>query len=204
MMEADGGASIADIRVRNGKRQSVFRSYVFPYMDRSNLTVLSEALVTRVIFEGKRATGVEIYHGGKTKQIRAGLEVVLSLGAINTPKLLMQSGVGDETELTRHGVPVIQHLPGVGQNLQDHPNFFCVWEYPEPLAPQNTVTESVMCWSSGNGSQHPDFFACLAAIPLGTPETIARFGLPEAGWTFAGYLTPEKPWPCLSYRAQPQ
>ncbi|HEX4167177.1 MAG TPA: GMC family oxidoreductase N-terminal domain-containing protein, partial [Bryobacteraceae bacterium] len=94
MVEADGGASIQDLRIRNGKRQSVFRSYVFPHMDRANLTVLTEALVTRVTFDGKRATGLEIYHGGKTKQIRAGLEVVLSLGAINTPKVLMQSGIG--------------------------------------------------------------------------------------------------------------
>ncbi|HEX4164890.1 MAG TPA: GMC family oxidoreductase N-terminal domain-containing protein [Bryobacteraceae bacterium] len=77
MMEADGGASLRDVRVRNSKRQSVFRSYVFPYVDRANLTVLSEALVTRVNFEGKRATGVEIYHRGKAKQICAGLEVVL-------------------------------------------------------------------------------------------------------------------------------
>jgi choline dehydrogenase len=175
MMEADGGASIQDIRVRNGKRQSVFRSYVFPYMDRANLTVLSAALVTRVTFDGKRATGVEIYHEGKTKQIRASLEVVLSLGAINTPKVLMQSGVGDETELTRHGIPVIQHLPGVGQNLQDHPAIWCVWEFPTP-SPPNPISESVTSWSSGNGSQGPEFFTCQAAAPLGPPETIAKFG----------------------------
>jgi choline dehydrogenase len=191
MMEADGGASIQDLRVRNGKRQSVFRSYVFPYMDRANLTVLSEALVTRVTFEGRRATGVEIYHGGKTKQIRAGLEVVLSLGAINTPKVLMQSGIGDQTELARLGIPVIQHLAGVGQNFQDHLAIWCVWEYPEPLPP-NPINESVMCWSSGNGSQGPDFFACQAAAPLGPPETIAKFGSPESGWSFAAAISHPK------------
>jgi choline dehydrogenase len=192
MMEADGGASIQDIRVRNGKRQSVFRSYVFPYMDRANLTVLSDALVTRVTFEGKRATGVEIYHGGKNKQIRASVEVVLSLGAINTPKVLMQSGIGDQTELARLGIPVIQHLPGVGQNFQDHPAIWCVWEFPAPLTPPNPTSESVMCWSGGNGSQGPDFFACQAAAPLGPPETIARFGSPESGWCFAAGITHPK------------
>jgi choline dehydrogenase len=191
MMEADGGASIQDIRVRNGKRQSVFRSYVFPYMNRANLTVLSEALVTRVTFEGKRATGVEILHGGKSKQIRAGLEVVLSLGAINTPKVLMQSGIGDQTELARLGIPLIQHLPGVGQNFQDHLNVWCVWEYPA-LTPPNTLNESVMCWSNGNGSQGPDFFACQAGVPMGTPEAIARFGLPESGWSFAAGISHPK------------
>jgi choline dehydrogenase len=192
MMEANGGASIQDLRVRNGKRQSVFRSYVFPHMDRANLTVLSEALVTRVTFEGKRATDVEIYQGRKTKQIRAALEVVLSLGAINTPKVLMQSGIGDQTELAKLGIPVIQHLPGVGQNFQDHPAVWCVWEYPTPLPPPNPINESVMCWSSGNGSQCPDFFACQAGVPFGTPETIARYGLPEAGWTFAGGISHPK------------
>jgi choline dehydrogenase len=191
MMEAAGGASIQDLRIRNGKRQSVFRSYVFPYMDRSNLTVLSDTLVTRVTFDGRRATGVEIYHGGKIKQIRAGLEVVLSLGAINTPKILLQSGIGDQTELARLGIPVIQHLPGVGQNFQDHTAVWCVWEFPTPLPP-NPMNESVMCWSSGNGSQGPDFYACQAAAPLGTPETIARYGLPEAGWTFAGAVSHPK------------
>jgi choline dehydrogenase len=135
---------------------------------------------------------VEIHHGGKTKQIRAGLEVILSLGAINTPKVLMQSGIGDQTELARLGIPVIQQLPGVGQNLQDHLNVWCVWEYPSPLPAPNPINVSVICWSSSNGSQGPDFFACQAGVPLGTPETIARFGLPESGWSFAGGISHPK------------
>src|SRR6266403_270773 len=77
MMEADGGASILDLRVRDGKRLSVFRSYTFPYMDRPNLTVLTHALVSRLTFEGKRATGVEISFEGRTHHVCAGLEVVL-------------------------------------------------------------------------------------------------------------------------------
>ncbi len=76
MMEGEGGASILDLRARNGKRQSVFRSYVFPHMDRPNLTVLAHALVTRLTFEGKGATGVEISYNGSTCRIRAGLEIV--------------------------------------------------------------------------------------------------------------------------------
>jgi choline dehydrogenase len=85
-MESDGGASIIDLIVRDGKRQSIFRSYTFPYMGRSNLTVLTHALVSRVTFEGTRATCVELLYGGKTHRIRAGLEVVLCLGAINTQR----------------------------------------------------------------------------------------------------------------------
>src|SRR5262249_1116241 len=87
IMEADGGASVADMRIRDGKRQSVFRAYVFPRMDQPNLTVLPHALVTRLTFEGNRTTGVEISYEGSTRRIRAGCEVVLSLGAIHTPKV---------------------------------------------------------------------------------------------------------------------
>src|ERR1700738_3519058 len=99
MMEGDGGASIFDLRIRDGKRQSVFGSYVFPYMDRPNLTVLTGALVTRLTFaqvERKRVTGVEFSRNGHIHRVGAGSEVVLSLGAIHTPKMLMQSGIGDQ------------------------------------------------------------------------------------------------------------
>src|SRR5258706_5060035 len=106
LMEEGVGASIIDVRARDGKRLSVFRTYVFPYMDRPNLTVLTHALVTRLTLVGKRATGVEIACDGKIQRITAELEVVLSLGAMHTPKMLMLSGIGDEAELRRLGIPV--------------------------------------------------------------------------------------------------
>src|SRR6516162_3773401 len=117
-MEADGGASVPDMCIRDGKRESIFRSYVFPYMYRPNLTVLPHALVTRLTFEDKRTTGVQISYEGSVRRIRAGREVILSLGAIHTPKVLMQSGIGDEAELNHFGIPVIQHLPGVGLGVR--------------------------------------------------------------------------------------
>src|SRR5258708_2694745 len=154
MMEGAGGSSIMDVRIRDGKRQSVFRSYTFPYMDRPNLTVLTHALVTRITFEGKRATGVECIYNGKAHRVSAGHEVVLSLGAIETPKVLMQSVIGDEGELKRFGIPLVQHLPGVGQNFQDHPAIGCVWEYQKPHAPH---TASVtFFWKSAPNLDTPD------------------------------------------------
>jgi choline dehydrogenase len=186
MMEGDGGASISDVRARNGKRQSVFRSYTFPLMDHANLTVLTHALVRRLTFEGKRATGVEISYQGKIHRIGAGLEVVLSLGAIHTPKVLMQSGVGDEVELRRLAIPVLQHLPGVGQNFQDHVAFDCVWEYQKALAPFDTMSETILFWKSKSGLDSPDLFACQAEVPKSSSENAARFGLPGAGWTLFG------------------
>jgi choline dehydrogenase len=186
MMEGEGGASIIDLRARSGKRQSVFRSYVFPYMDRPNLTVLTHALVTRLTLEGKRATGVEISYGGISHRIRAGLEVVLSLGAIHTPKVLMQSGIGDHAELRRFGIRVVQHLPGVGQNFQDHPAFGCVWEYSGTLPPRNNLGEATFFWKSDSALAGPDLQACQVEVPLSSPENTARFGLPGTGWTMYG------------------
>ena len=186
LMEGDGGASILDLRVRDGKRLSVFRTYAFPYMDRPNLTVLTGALVTRLILDRKRATGVEIEHEGKIQRINAGLEVVLSLGAIQTPKVLMQSGIGDQAELKRLGIPVVQHLPGVGQNFQDHFGIGCVWEYHQPLAPRNNGGEATFFWKSNPDLDTPDLQTCQGEIPICSAETAARFNPPTASWTLLG------------------
>jgi len=183
IMEGGGGASISDSIVREGKRQSIFCSYTFPYMDRPNLTVLTRALVTRLTFKGNRATGVEIFYQGKTHRIAAGFEVVLSLGAMHTPKVLMQSGIGDRAELQRLGIPLLQHLPGVGQNFQDHVAFDCVWEYQEPISPHDNLSEANFYWKSEAGLDSPDLFACQAEVPKSSAENAARFGLPAAGWT---------------------
>ena len=192
MMEADGGASILDLRVRDGKRQSVFRSYTFPYMDRPNLTVLTHALVTRITFEGKRATGVEYLYNGKIYRISAGHEVVLSLGAIHTPKVLMQSGIGDQAELQRLGISVVQHLPGVGQNFQDHFGISCIWEYQQPLAPRNNAGEATFFWKSNPSLDTPDIQTCQAEIPMAAIEMLARYKVPPGSWSmFGGIVRPK-------------
>lgn len=186
MMESGGGASILDVRIHNGKRLSAFRSYTFPYMDRPNLTVLTAALVTRVTLEGKRATGVEIAYDGKSVRIGAGSEVVLSLGAIHTPKVLMQSGIGDRSELQRLGIHAVQHLPGVGQNFQDHFGIGCIWEYQQPLAPRNNGGEATFFWKSNPALDTPDLQTCQVEVPLCSAETAARFNPPAVSWTLYG------------------
>jgi len=192
MMEGDGGASILDLIVRDGKRQSVFHSYVFPYMDRPNLTVLTHALVTKIIVEKKRATGVEFARDGKVQRIRAGGEVVLSLGAIHTPKVLMLSGIGDQAELQRLGISVVQHLPGVGQNFQDHFGIGCVWEYKQPLAPRNNCGEATFFWKSNPELDTPDLQTCQGEVPICSAETAAKFNPPMASWTLLGGLVRPK------------
>jgi choline dehydrogenase len=192
LMEGEGGASILDLRVHDGKRLSVFRTYVFPYMDRPNLTVLTHALVTRLTFEGKRATGVEIAFNGKIERIAAGLEVVLSLGAMHTPKVLMLSGIGDEAELQRLGIPVVQHLPGVGQNFQDHFGIGCVWEHQQPLPLRNNGGEATFFWKSNPGLDTPDLQTCLGEVPICSAEAAAKFDPPAASWTLFGGLVRPK------------
>jgi len=192
MMEDGGGAAIIELRVRDGKRLSVFRTYAFPYMDGPNLTVLTHALVNRVILDKNRATGVEIEYDGMIHRIHAGFEVVLSLGAIHTPKVLMLSGIGDRAELQRLGIPVVQHLPGVGQNFQDHFAVGCVWEYQEPLAPRNNGGEATFFWKSNSRLDTPDLQTCQVEVPLCSAETAAKFNPPHSSWTlFGGVVRPK-------------
>jgi choline dehydrogenase len=186
MQEGRGGCSIQDIRSRDGKRQSIFRSYTFPYMDRPNLTVLTHATVIRLTLEGMRAIGVEIVCNEQVQHISTGLEVVLSLGAINTPKILMQSGIGDEAELQRLSIPRVQHLPGVGQNLQDHFLISSIWESEQPLAPSETANGAVSFWKSNSSLDTPDIQQLIAEVPIPSAETAARFNPPTNSWTIAG------------------
>jgi choline dehydrogenase len=159
-------------------------------MDRPNLTVLTHALVTRVTFEGKRATGVECIYNGKNHRVSARHEVVLSLGAIETPKVLMQSGIGDEVELQRLGIPLVQHLQGVGQNFQDHPAIGCIWEYQKPHAPH---TASVtFFWKSTPNLDTPDIQTCQTEVPFAAAEMLARYNVPAGSWSmFAGIVRPK-------------
>jgi choline dehydrogenase len=157
MMETAGGAALSNRRIRDGKRQSVFRTYTYPLMDRPNLTVLTHALVTRVVVEGGKAAGVEVAHDGAMRRFAAGHEVVLSSGAIQTPKVLMQSGIGDAEELSRFGIAVKNHLPGVGRNLQEHVLLGgCVWEYPRAEQMRDSTAEATFFWKSDAALDSPD------------------------------------------------
>ncbi|MBN3767809.1 GMC family oxidoreductase N-terminal domain-containing protein [Burkholderia sp. Ac-20365] len=115
------GAGIYDVNTRNGQRSSSSFEYLHPVLNRKNLTVEREVLVTQVLFDAnKRATGVVVKQNGSARHFTAKREVILSAGAVDTPKLLQLSGVGDSALLAEHRVPLVHHLPAVGQNLQDH------------------------------------------------------------------------------------
>ena len=171
MMEANAGTALSNVRIRDGKRLSVFRSYVYPWMDRSNLTVLTGTLVTKVLFDGRRATGVEVIRDGKVEHVRAGSEVVLSLGAIQTPKILMQSGIGDAKQLRSFGIGVVQHLPGVGANLQEHVLLGgCVWEYARQDQFRGSCGEATFFAKSDPALATPDLQAFISDGSVLSPE----------------------------------
>ena len=114
------GFSKLQMTIAGGKRMSAARAYLRPAIARGNVDVQVGAQATRILFDGDVATGIEYSQGGVLKQARAGREVILSGGVINSPQLLMLSGIGDPAALAQHGIAVKAALPGVGKNLQDH------------------------------------------------------------------------------------
>ncbi|MER8482955.1 GMC family oxidoreductase N-terminal domain-containing protein [Mesorhizobium sp. M1322] len=114
------GVGIYQITTKNGRRMSAARAFLRPAMNRKNVRVEINALATRILFEGKRAVGIEYLQNGETKTARAGREVILSGGSINSPQLLQLSGVGPSALLGALGIPVIHANENVGANLQDH------------------------------------------------------------------------------------
>ena len=128
-----------DMTVGEGRRCSAARAYLKPAMARSNVKVLTHALATRVLFDGRRAIGVEYNRGGVTHRARAAQEVILSGGPINSPQLLKLSGVGPAQELRALGIEVVQDLPGVGENLQDHLEFYFQVACKEPITLYSSI-----------------------------------------------------------------
>lgn len=121
--EEQEGLGVYQVTQVNGERCTAAKAYLFPHLERKNLTVITEALTQKIIIENNTATGVEFKQGGSVVQIKARQEVLLSAGAIQSPQILMLSGVGDKEELNQHQIEVKKHLPGVGKNFHDHPDF---------------------------------------------------------------------------------
>ena len=126
------GFGMPDCTIRKGQRDSTARAYLDPARQRRNLTVVTEAMATRVLVEDGRAVGIEYRQRGETQQLRARREVILCGGAIHSPHLLMLSGIGPAAHLREHGIEVVHDLPGVGRNLQDHPIAVTVWAAAKP------------------------------------------------------------------------
>ena len=191
MQEGPGGAAITNVRIRDGRRLNVPASYLYPVMDQPNLTVLTGAFVNRLALEGDTVTGVEFDWQGRVRTIKASSEVVLSAGAIQTPKILMLSGIGDRTELDRFGIAPVSHLPGVGQNLQDHPIIGGgLWEAPGPLPTRNNAAEANLFTKSHPELDTPDLHIWHVEAPY-LSEVTARHAV-ENVWSISPGLARPK------------
>ena len=154
------GFGVTDFTTHRGRRASTARRYLYPALRRGNLTLMSETQTTRLLFDGQRAIGVEVAKNGAVSTTYADGEVIVSGGAYNSPKLLMLSGIGPADDLRALGLEVVQDLPGVGQNLQEHPGVALTFNPKDRLpfdtqnstGPPDAVGDAVGTeWARGGG-----------------------------------------------------
>jgi choline dehydrogenase len=167
----------------DGTRVSAARAFLRPALSRPNLTLLLNTNVVKLNFKGTRCVGVKLMTDGTTQDIAADKEVILTAGSIHSPKLLMLSGIGEAKALRNLGVDIVENLPGVGENLQDHVLVSgVVFKYkgkmPDRPADSNAVEAEA--YLSSSPSADTDISLVLHQLPVVTPEVASRFGNPPA------------------------
>jgi choline dehydrogenase len=167
----------------DGTRVSAVRAFLRPALSRPNITLLLSTQVVKLNFEGTRCVGVRLMTDGAVKDVAADKEVILAAGTINSPKLLMLSGVGEAKALRSLGIEVVEDLPGVGENLQDHVLALGVvfkhkGKMPDRPAGSNAVEAEAYLASDPSGDM--DISLVLHQMPAVTPEVASRFGAPPA------------------------
>jgi choline dehydrogenase len=181
------GVGLFQFTVKDGKRHSAAAAFLAPILQRPNLTPTTGALVTRLLFEGRRTVGVEYIHEGTLHQVRVNQEVILSAGAFDSPKLLLLSGIGEAEYLQSLGIPVVADLPGVGQNLQDHvlvPVLYKATQDLHPTITSNGIAEAgLFLHSEGNVDAAPDLELILGPMLLAPP------GSTDSSFGFTGLVT---------------
>ena len=172
------GVGYFQFTVKDGKRHSAAAAFLLPIRDRPNLTTITGALVTRLLFEDTRTVGVEYWHEGKLLTVKVNSEVILSAGSFDSPKLLMLSGIGDKKYLESLNISVVVDLPGVGQNLLDHivvPMFYEATQDLQTKTTSNGIAEAgLFMHSRDNRAIAPDLelvFGPLLRLPPGYPNS---------------------------------
>ncbi|NLU76252.1 choline dehydrogenase [Streptomyces sp. HNM0575] len=188
---APEGVGPVTMNIRDGRRVNPWDAYVTPLRNRNRLTVVTGARVQKVVLSGGRCTGVEYVVDGEQVTASALTEVVLSAGAIDTPRLLMLSGIGPAGDLAAAGIETNVDLPDVGQNLQEHPFLASLcFDANGPLpAPNNNLEGSVAFWKSRPDISRPDLMFVSMQIPFVTPEIGAQYTIPEKGFCIAPGLS---------------
>ncbi|BDV32271.1 GMC family oxidoreductase [Microbacterium terricola] len=184
------GVSQQQITVRDGTRLSSYRAYVQPIQDAPNLTIQTGAWIHRLLFDGQTVVGVEYEQDGDLVRVHADV-VVLSAGALDSPRILLRSGIGPAAELADLGIEVVLDVPGVGKNLHDHllsPVIFTTDERPvDPPQPGVSVTQTHLFWKSDPELTVPDTQPINFSVPMYEPWMEG----PESGFSLmAGIITP--------------
>ncbi|CAN3129637.1 GMC family oxidoreductase [Mycobacterium sp. smrl_JER01] len=183
------GAGWHDLSIHGGVRQSAASAYLHPVRGRrSNLTVQTGARATRLVIDGNRCRGVEFVSQGGRAIAHADAEVVISAGAVDSPRLLLLSGVGPAHDLEAVGIEVVHNLPGVGRNLHDHPLCGVVYEARQPIPPgRANHAETSMVWRSDGSAAGPDMQIMFIHVPFHPPHLYA----PANSFTMAIATVPE-------------
>lgn len=190
--EGSGGFALMNQIIRDGRRQSMARAYLYPALARKNVTLLVKTHVDRLTFVGTRATGVELASPGGPRRIEAKAEVIVCSGGINTPKLLMLSGIGDQAQLRLHGIKTLVHAPEVGQNFQDHLlHGGCIWEPKEHIPHRNSAANASGFMKSQATLATPDLNLVQIELPYASDVVAKRYAPPPTSWALcAGLVAP--------------
>ena len=173
------GVGFNPVSIKAGRRQSGGVAFIEPVVERANLEVRTNAPVARLLFEGRRCVGAELTGG---ERVLAGEEVVVCCGAIDSPRMLILSGLGPAEQLRGLGVEVVEDLPGVGENLHDHLLLGVVYEGAQPVPEgMNNLSESQLFWRSDARLLGPDIQIALVHVPFHSPE----FSAPANSYTVA-------------------
>ncbi|MBK6715737.1 MAG: GMC family oxidoreductase N-terminal domain-containing protein [Burkholderiales bacterium] len=191
--EASSGFALMNQIIREGRRQSIARSYLYPVLSRKNVTLLVNTHVDRLTFSGNRATGVEIGSASGPRRIQAKAEVILCSGGINTPKLLMLSGIGDRAQLQAQGIKTLVHAPEVGKNFQDHLlHGGCIWEPKEHIPHRNSAANAAGFVKSQASLASPDVNLVQIELPYASDVVGKRYSPPNTSWALcAGLVAPK-------------
>ncbi|BDA74027.1 Glucose-methanol-choline oxidoreductase [Calothrix sp. PCC 7716] len=168
------GVGLFQLNIKDARRHSAATAFLSPIKKRPNLNVKTGALVTRLLFEGARAVGVEYLHEGTLHQARVNQEVILSAGTINSPKLLLQSGIGAAKSLQARGISVVVDLPGVGKNLQDHivvPVAYMSTQNIDLAITSSGTEAGLFLHSEGNLDAAPDLEIMFSPIHEAVPSS---------------------------------
>lgn len=175
--DTQDGAFMYQVTHKNGERCSAAKAYLTPHLSRPNLKVLTHAVSAKVVIEGRIAKGVAYIQGGERKEVRARREVIVSAGAFGSPQLLQLSGIGAPEELEQHGIDVVQALPGVGKNLQDHIDYVQSWRVPSDtesfglsLRGGGKVTSAMLEWRNKRTGMLTSTFASAGAFIRSAPD----------------------------------